>query len=252
MIHLPKNPRISLVAAGCVAALLGACGGHQTAAKGQANASASLNASANVSNGRTVAPRDDSATTMALSPELRHACQMPAAADETPQFDYDDAKLKPRGENILNDVATCLTDGPLRGRNITIVGRADPRGSQEHNEELGVSRASATRAYLMDRGVTVDRIQMVSRGEKDARGDDESTWALDRRVDINLGSTETERASAVEGTAASASSGVLVQATKKAVKREPDPKRAKGATYSDAVETGDEGPPQSKAVPPRP
>jgi hypothetical protein len=92
---------------------------------------------------------------------------------------------------------------------------------------------------------------MVSRGEKDARGDDESTWALDRRVDINIGSTASDRAAAVDSTPA-AGSGILVQATAKTVKREPDPKRAKGATYSDAVETGDEGPPQSKAVPPRP
>jgi peptidoglycan-associated lipoprotein len=252
MRQLQKNPHISTIAAGVLALAVGACSSNRAPAKsGEASASASMNASASVSNERTVASRDDSATTVALSSELRHECQMPAAADEAPQFDYDAAKLRPRGANILNDVASCLTDGALKGRNITIVGRTDPRGTQEHNEELGESRASAARAYLIGRGVAEDRIQMVSRGEKDARGDDESTWALDRRVDINVGSTASDRAAAADS-APAAGNGVLVQATRKTVKREPDPKRAKGATYSDAMETGDEGPPQSKAVPPRP
>jgi peptidoglycan-associated lipoprotein len=250
MRQLDKKPHISLIAAGVMALAMGACSSNRAPAKsGEASASASMNASASVSNERTVAPRDDRATTVALSSELRHECKMTAAADEAPQFDYDDAKLRPRGANILNDVASCLTDGDLKGRHITIVGHTDPRGTQEHNEDLGESRASAARAYLISRGVSGDRIEMVSRGEKDARGDDESTWALDRRVDIDIGSTASDRAAAADS-APAAGSGVLVQATAKTVRREPDPKRAKkGATYSDVMESG-EGPPQSKAVPP--
>lgn len=252
MRHPQEKPLISFIAAGALAAAAVACSSNRAPARGgEVGASASMNASASVSSDRSGAPRDDRATTVALSSELRHACQMPAAADETPQFDYDDATLRPRGANILNDVASCLTDGALKGRNVTIVGRTDPRGSEEHNQELGESRATAARDYLISRGVEASRIQMVSRGEQDARGDDEATWALDRRVDINLGTTAEGRAASMDG-AASTGSGPLVEATKKSVKREPDPKRAKGASYADAVETGEDGPPPAKAVPPRP
>lgn len=125
-------------------------------------------------------------TTVHVSEELQKACALPATPKQDPQFDFDEAALRPRGENILDDVASCLKDGRLKGRSVTIIGHADPRGTDEYNQRLGELRAAATQAYLVERGVPDIKLDVTSRGEQDATGYDEATWSLDRRVDLEL------------------------------------------------------------------
>jgi hypothetical protein len=75
----------------------------------------------------------------------------------------------------------------LKGEVITLVGRADARGSAEYNQALSESRAAAARNYLTQRGVPAAQLKLAARGEQGARGTDEETFALDRRVDVELG-----------------------------------------------------------------
>ncbi|HEU5074381.1 MAG TPA: OmpA family protein [Polyangiaceae bacterium] len=130
--------------------------------------------------------RNDDATEVNVSEELRRECQLPDAPADAPKFDYDEAALRPRGRDILQDVAGCLKGGPMQGRAVTIVGRTDPRGPQEYNQELALDRAQAARDYLVAQGVPEGQIQVVSRGEQGAQGTNEESWALDRRVDIQV------------------------------------------------------------------
>jgi peptidoglycan-associated lipoprotein len=103
-----------------------------------------------------------------------------------PKFDFDEAALLPEDRAILDQVARCLTTGPLKGRSVTLIGRADPRGEIEYNMVLGDHRADAVRTYLAKLGVHEERMSQTSRGELDAQGTDEETWRADRRVDIAL------------------------------------------------------------------
>jgi outer membrane protein OmpA-like peptidoglycan-associated protein len=89
-------------------------------------------------------------------------------------------------QTVLGQVARCVTDGPLRGRVLKLVGRADPRGEVEYNMALGARRADSAERYLKDRGVDTRRMTETSRGKLDATGTDESSWARDRRVDVDL------------------------------------------------------------------
>lgn len=145
--------------------------------------------------------RKDSETTVQVSSDFRRQCQIPETPAEAPAFDYDQATLRPRGANILDDVAKCLIDGPLKDQTITIIGRTDPRGPEQYNQELGASRASAARNYLISRGVSADHVRLLSRGEQEAQGTSEATWALDRRVDLELGdrTARTEQSPIAEG-----------------------------------------------------
>ena len=143
---------------------------------------------------KEAAERDARMTTVQLSDELRTACRVPEAPAELPRFELDQSTLRAEGQNVLDDVANCLNEGPLQHRTITIVGRADPRGSEQHNRELGASRAVAARNYLISKGVPEDKLLVISRGEEGAQGNAEAGWALDRRVDLVLGDS-TERAS---------------------------------------------------------
>jgi peptidoglycan-associated lipoprotein len=167
---------------GAVALGLAACSSDKTPARqpsdlAQVSADPSPQASA----------RNDSDTTIQISEDFRRECQLPNAPQEAPHFDYAQATLHARGQNILDDVAKCLSEGPLKGRVMTIIGRTDPRGSAAYNKELSANRAEAARNYLVQRGVPTANILLVAQGERGAQGDDEASWALDRRVDFELG-----------------------------------------------------------------
>jgi peptidoglycan-associated lipoprotein len=122
-----------------------------------------------------------------VSPEIAETCgiHFDAVAD-APKFDFDESDLRPGERALLDQVAKCATTGPLKGRSLVLVGRADPRGEVEYNFALGESRAESVRSYLTELGVALSRIDATSRGELDATGTDDASWQLDRRVDIAL------------------------------------------------------------------
>jgi peptidoglycan-associated lipoprotein len=94
--------------------------------------------------------------------------------------------LLPADDEVLAKIASCVSTGPLKGRSLRLVGRADPRGTQEYNMVLGAERANNVARYLVQMGVDASRVMQTSRGELDAVGTDEATWQRDRRVDIVL------------------------------------------------------------------
>jgi peptidoglycan-associated lipoprotein len=76
--------------------------------------------------------------------------------------------------------------GALKGKAVSLVGRADPRGTEEYNLGLGSRRASSVSTYLERLGVGQPQLAVTTRGALDATGTDESGWQKDRRVDIML------------------------------------------------------------------
>ena len=132
---------------------------------------------------------------LGLDSEILRVCNVhvdapqPDAKEEAaPRFDFDESALSAQDTAILAQVAKCLTSGPLAGRHLQLVGRADARGTSEYNFVLGASRASTVSKYLEQQGVDSPRINETSRGELDAKGTDEQSMREDRRVDILLGS----------------------------------------------------------------
>lgn len=106
--------------------------------------------------------------------------------DKAPKFDFDKSELRPEQGKVLEQIAECVTTGPLKGRSLQLVGRCDPRGEVEYNFVLGEERASSVRTYLTQLGVEGSKLSATSRGELDATGTDESGWQRDRRVDIDV------------------------------------------------------------------
>jgi peptidoglycan-associated lipoprotein len=124
---------------------------------------------------------------IALSGDLIQLCGIkPPAESANPNFDYDKDELTPEDRTVLDQLATCLTTGPLKGKNISLIGRADPRGTEEYNLGLGSRRASSVSTYLVHLGVQQGQLGVTTRGSLDATGTDESGWSKDRRVDIQL------------------------------------------------------------------
>jgi peptidoglycan-associated lipoprotein len=122
-----------------------------------------------------------------ISPEIAQACKIDFNnVSRAPKFNFDDASLEPQDMSVLQQIATCVTTGPLKGRDLKLTGRADPRGEVEYNFALGEHRANAVDNYLAQLGVDRNEISETSRGKLDATGTDEAGWQRDRRVDISL------------------------------------------------------------------
>ncbi|HSQ67478.1 MAG TPA: OmpA family protein [Polyangiaceae bacterium] len=109
-----------------------------------------------------------------------------AAGERSPTFAFDDSQLSAADRALLGKVAECMTNGPLAGKSIALIGRADPRGEVEYNMSLGAHRSSSVARYLESKGVSKKHLSETSRGELDATGTDEASWARDRRVDLLL------------------------------------------------------------------
>jgi peptidoglycan-associated lipoprotein len=120
-----------------------------------------------------------------VSDAIARACGLPKQETRA-SFDFDSATIGDDDKELLGAVAKCLTEGALQGKSVSLVGRADPRGEDEYNMSLGGTRSEAVRKYLHDLGVQRERLGATSRGEIDATGTDETGWARDRRVDIEL------------------------------------------------------------------
>jgi peptidoglycan-associated lipoprotein len=118
-----------------------------------------------------------------IAEDIRRACGI---SDADAHFAFDSASLGETQRPVLTQLATCFVSGPLRGREMRLVGHADPRGPDEYNMVLGGSRADTVKAFLTMKGVPSSRIATTSRGELEARGTDEATWAEDRRVDVMM------------------------------------------------------------------
>jgi peptidoglycan-associated lipoprotein len=125
---------------------------------------------------------------LALSGDIVQLCGIKATANATaaPTFDYDKEELHPEDRQVLDQLAACLMTGALKGKTVSLTGRADPRGTEEYNLGLGSRRASSVSSYLERLGVGKPQLGVTTRGSLDATGTDEAGWAKDRRVDITL------------------------------------------------------------------
>lgn len=118
-----------------------------------------------------------------ISPKIQELCGI---ASDKANFEFDSAKLSKGAKSTLNELAVCFLTGPGTGKNLDLVGHADPRGTEDYNFALGQKRAGGVGKYLGTKNLGDDRVASSSRGEIDANGSDEPSWAADRRVDILL------------------------------------------------------------------
>ena len=99
-------------------------------------------------------------------------------------FAFDSSILTPEAEAVMRAHADHLS-GNL-GVQIVLEGHADERGTREYNLALAEERARSATNLMQALGVSPDRIQTISYGEERpaALGHDESSWMLNRRVEI--------------------------------------------------------------------
>ena len=125
--------------------------------------------------------KDPNKASIEIDPKIAEMCEIPTA-----HFEFDSSALGEDAQTALDALAACFTDGPAAGKGMRLVGHADPRGTEEYNLALGQRRAGSVAGYLGDKGLGEDLLETSSKGELEATGTDEASWAADRKVQIFL------------------------------------------------------------------
>lgn len=118
-----------------------------------------------------------------LTAEERRRREAEAAfTNEDIHFEFDRYDLTPRAREILANKAYFLKQYPTV--KILIEGHCDERGTAEYNLALGEKRANAAKQYLIQLGISEDRISTISYGEERPLdpGHNEEAWAKNRRA----------------------------------------------------------------------
>ncbi len=104
-------------------------------------------------------------------------------------FDVGRYAIKPNMRPVLDRLATTLNQHPVT--TVTIIGHTDSTGSDAVNDPLSINRAAATRDYLVQRGVSAQRIGIDGRGSRQPVADNgtPSGRAQNRRVEIFIAET---------------------------------------------------------------
>lgn len=104
--------------------------------------------------------------------------------DQNIYFAFDSSDLSDQARLILSNNAEYLHKHS--DLTISVEGHCDERGSETYNNSLGKRRAESVKNFLVDKGISADRLVTVSYGESKpiAFGSNEASWAKNRRAQI--------------------------------------------------------------------
>ena len=98
-------------------------------------------------------------------------------------FNYDNFDIRAEETQTANADADFLSKHP--NMKMVIEGHCDERGSDVYNMGLGENRATAVRQLLEARGISPDRVKIISYGKEKpfcTTAEDESCWQQNRRA----------------------------------------------------------------------
>lgn len=125
--------------------------------------------------------------------------------NETIQFEYNKAVIRPESDDLMAEIAGVINDHP-EIRKLRIEGHTDNVGSKKFNMKLSLRRAEAVRDYLVNKGnVDASRLDVAGFGfdRPIASNDTEEGRAKNRRVAFEI----TERAPEETATSATSAGG---------------------------------------------
>lgn len=78
-------------------------------------------------------------------------------------FDFDSHQLKETSKPLLENIAKVMRYSSF---SLTVIGYADPSGSEQYNMQLSQKRAESVVSYLHKKGIAPNRIQAIGKGEQ--------------------------------------------------------------------------------------
>jgi outer membrane protein OmpA-like peptidoglycan-associated protein len=108
-----------------------------------------------------------------------------ARADIPLQFGNDSDALKDSDKRTLDNLAQAMKSADLLPARFALAGHTSTTGARERNLELSCARALVVRRYLIDRGVSPDRLTAYGFGLDKPLPGVAGEDAMNRRVEIN-------------------------------------------------------------------
>ena len=104
----------------------------------------------------------------------------------TIHFDFDMYNIREDARGVLEKNAQYLKNNSQV--EVQIEGHCDERGSNEYNMALGQRRANAAKQYLVDLGISANRLSTVSYGEEKPvdEASTPSAWDKNRRSEFRV------------------------------------------------------------------
>jgi outer membrane protein OmpA-like peptidoglycan-associated protein len=104
---------------------------------------------------------------------------------DTIEFEKGSSKLKPESHSLLDQVALTMKANPQIEK-IQVEGHTDDTGPREVNMRLSKERAKAVRGYLVDKGVSPQRLSSEGYGPDRplVDGTNDDARARNRRVEF--------------------------------------------------------------------
>jgi outer membrane protein OmpA-like peptidoglycan-associated protein len=101
-------------------------------------------------------------------------------------FTFNSAHLTAASRALLREKAAILARNP--SLTLTLTGHADARGPSDYNQRLSERRAAAVQRFLVELGITPERLTSEGRGEEAPaeQGNGERIWQRNRRVEFLL------------------------------------------------------------------
>lgn len=99
-------------------------------------------------------------------------------------FDYDKSNLRTDALKSMADNVAWLKANPKAS--VRIEGNCDEHGTVEYNQALGQRRSTSAKKYLVDRGISANRLSLISYGKEKpvCTESTEACWQKDRRDDF--------------------------------------------------------------------
>jgi peptidoglycan-associated lipoprotein len=119
--------------------------------------------------------------------------QMLSASVVDAYFDYDKSDIREDARAALTKDADALKAifASFPDASVTIEGHCDERGSAEYNLALGDRRATAAKEFLVQLGVSGDKLKTISYGKErpvtDCTDHNETCWQKNRRAHFSTG-----------------------------------------------------------------
>ena len=96
-------------------------------------------------------------------------------------FNYDSSELDTDAQELLQDQVAWLKQ--YSDVSIIIEGHCDERGTREYNLALGEKRAQSVKNYIINLGISANRVSTISYGKERPAvvGSNDGAWAQNRR-----------------------------------------------------------------------
>jgi len=100
----------------------------------------------------------------APEPKRVEVLQQQIAIHEQIQFETNQAAIKPESHSLLDEIVKVVRETP-QIKSLSIEGHTDSTGNAAHNQQLSEQRAAAVHDYLLQHGISTERLSSKGWGQ---------------------------------------------------------------------------------------